>query len=533
MVQSVRGTTNDESDLALQSLSVTGLTLSPRFNPDTLVYTVSPLVAVTVTVRAEAKYPDRATVSDTGVVYLKPGENAIPVTVTSKDGNTKRVYKIRVTRLESSDATLKSLFIDGKEFSSLKAGIYDYTVNVANATDSITIEPKQNYSEAAVSGGGGYSLSIGTKTIVITVTSEDRTVTNTYRLNVVRPPALSSLTVNYGTLEPEFDVETLHYTVHVLYDVENITIEAETADTANRITGTGTYPLDVGDTVVTISVTSENGTIRDYTVTITQRPITALLQSLTVNHGSLTPEFNSDSLSYKVRVGNEVTGIRIKAEAIHPSIIIRGDTGNYALSTGVNFFVIEVIGAGVQGRKTYTIQVTREHGDATLQSLFVSPGTLAPPFHADTLHYTVYVGSEASFITIMASSNNPLAVVTGAGTREHYLEMGSNFFTVLVLAEDGVTKRNYNLTVVRGELPAAIVPAPGAFSAVQAYLDRQTVYVDSPVSERISIYSLTGALLFSADKAAGKSSFPTNVSTARIWIVRGGSGWVKKLVIKI
>jgi hypothetical protein len=80
-----------------------------------------------------------------------------------------------------------------------------------------------------------------------------------------------------------------------------------------------------------------------------------------------------------------------------------------------------------------------------------------------------------------------------------------------------------------------------ATPAVQVYLDRQALHVNSAISERIYVYSLAGALLGSFDKQVGKASFVigragalTAASTgapAGLMIVRGSSGWAKKIVI--
>jgi hypothetical protein len=55
-----------------------------------------------------------------------------------------------------------------------------------------------------------------------------------------------------------------------------------------------------------------------------------------------------------------------------------------------------------------------------------------------------------------------------------------------------------------------------------------TLYIDSPAAERIEVYSISGKLLHRASKPAGKASF-TIPNLEQILIVRGSSGWVKKI----
>ncbi|MDR0733824.1 MAG: carbohydrate-binding domain-containing protein [Dysgonamonadaceae bacterium] len=72
-------------------------------------------------------------------------------------------------------------------------------------------------------------------------------------------------------------------------------------------------------------------------------------------------------------------------------------------------------------------------------------------------------------------------------------------------------------------------------SSVQVRLAKQLLSVDSPEAEQVTVYSLSGTLLSKLEKQAGKASFAlasTNSVTgsAQALIVKGSSGWVKKLI---
>jgi hypothetical protein len=54
--------------------------------------------------------------------------------------------------------------------------------------------------------------------------------------------------------------------------------------------------------------------------------------------------------------------------------------------------------------------------------------------------------------------------------------------------------------------------------------------VNSPSAEQIDIYSVSGALLYQAQKASGEATFRLNHLPKGVLIVKGGSGWVKKVV---
>jgi hypothetical protein len=54
--------------------------------------------------------------------------------------------------------------------------------------------------------------------------------------------------------------------------------------------------------------------------------------------------------------------------------------------------------------------------------------------------------------------------------------------------------------------------------------------VNSPAAERIDVYSAAGALLYQVQKASGEATFNFNRLPQGVLIVRGGSGWTRKIV---
>jgi hypothetical protein len=56
--------------------------------------------------------------------------------------------------------------------------------------------------------------------------------------------------------------------------------------------------------------------------------------------------------------------------------------------------------------------------------------------------------------------------------------------------------------------------------------------VDTPVAEQISIYTISGALLLQSQKTAGAATFDIRRLPAGVLIVKGESGWRKKIVVR-
>jgi hypothetical protein len=65
-------------------------------------------------------------------------------------------------------------------------------------------------------------------------------------------------------------------------------------------------------------------------------------------------------------------------------------------------------------------------------------------------------------------------------------------------------------------------------SSVTVNFYNKILYIDSPAAEQIEVYSISGKLLHRASKRAGKASF-TIPNSEQILIVRGSSGWTKKI----
>lgn len=86
--------------------------------------------------------------------------------------------------------------------------------------------------------------------------------------------------------------------------------------------------------------------------------------------------------------------------------------------------------------------------DASLTELSVSQGTLTPAFNKDITEYKVVVPDTISIIRLSASA---ALGATRTGTGSKTLNLGDNFFSIEVTAEDGVTKKTYNVTITRGK----------------------------------------------------------------------------------
>ncbi len=77
---------------------------------------------------------------------------------------------------------------------------------------------------------------------------------------------LASLSVEGYELSPEFNRETLEYTLNLASDVTSVKINAKTEDETAKITGAGDVAVTEGTNTLNVVVTAENGSTRTYVI---------------------------------------------------------------------------------------------------------------------------------------------------------------------------------------------------------------------------------------------------------------------------
>ena len=164
-----------------------------------------------------------------------------------------------------------------------------------------------------------------------------------------------------------------------------------------------------------------------------------------------------------------------------------------------------------------------------LISLIVSEGNLSPEFHRDIFNYTVTVPYSVESIVVDVKTFSPAALwpdLEQPGIQS--LEVGENIFNFGVFADNRKDYNIYALTVIRENSQTGFQEVNE--QPVRIYFDNMLLHIDSPVAEQINIYSVTGKFLYGLKKPAGKTSSVIS-RPERILIVRGSSGWVRKIII--
>ena len=169
----------------LESLSISGYELTPKFSADVKEYSLTITENVEkLDITAEPE-DENAEVKIEGNENLLIGENTIKIIVTAEDG-TERTYTLNVTKGETPPVGLSELSIAGykltPEFSS---DVYEYTLDISDTSvTSVDITAKSDTEDAIIEIVGNNDLKLGENVITVLVKSENEEQTSTYQITV-------------------------------------------------------------------------------------------------------------------------------------------------------------------------------------------------------------------------------------------------------------------------------------------------------------------------------------------------------------
>ncbi|MGE0076402.1 MAG: beta strand repeat-containing protein [Bacteroidales bacterium] len=475
------------NDATLGNLATDAGLLTPDFAIETTEYTVI-LDSGTTTVPTITVL----TSNPNAKVSITPANSlseSMVILVTAEDGVTTKTYTVSFY-VKSDDATLKSLTADiGTLSPDFSASTTEYVLTfVAGNTTVPTITATANDANASVSITQA-SYMEGTATV--RVTAEDGTTTKTYTVNfymISNDATLGNLATDAGLLTPDFAIETTEYTV--ILDSGTTTVPTITVLTSDPNAKVSITPANSLSESMVILVTAEDGvTTKTYTVSFYVKSDDATLKSLTADAGTISPDFSADITSYTVTLPVGTTAIpTITAIATDTKASVNVTSAS-SLSGTTNIRVEAEDGVTI---KTYTVSFHVKSNDATLYDLSSDAGTMSPEFSADITSYTVTLAAGTTTVpTITAAANSSYATVSIADASS--LSESTN---VLVTAEDGTTKTytvNFKVNSTGIDTPAS--------SSVAIYPNPTTDFInivcDNAKTPYISVYSLTGSLLYS------------------------------------
>ena len=369
----------------LNSLSLSNGTLSPAFNPNTNNYTAT-IDAPSTVISATLTDP-KSKITGIGTKTLVHGKNTLKVIVTSESGIAK-TYTITITRPDnrSTNNNLKSL-TSNQGAINFNKNTTSYNLNVASNVSSITLNATLEDTKASFVKGYGprtVNLNYGNNAIQIRVLAENATV-KIYTINVNRKDNRSSnnylkdITLSNGSIV--FNKDVLNYNTTVYYDITKINVVATPEDAKSKVV-VNSPNLNVGNNVITINVTSENGQVRTYKIVVNRLSAD---QKMSDNNNISSikvlgheVDFKTDTLEYELNIKDEYALVfEINLEDPKASYKIEG---NEDLKDGS---VIKVVSTSESGQtKEYKFNVTKEEkkepqsNNSIMNIIFASGGFL-------------------------------------------------------------------------------------------------------------------------------------------------------------
>lgn len=164
--------------------------------------------------------------------------------------------------------TLKSLSVSDHNIN-FSSDITSYSLNTDS--DSINISASATDSNAIINGMGNKKVSYGNNSFDIIVVAENG-LEKKYTINVHKKDNrssvndLSKITLSNGKID--FDKNISDYVVNVENDIDNIEISYELEDDKSIVEIIGDSNLSVGENNFVIKVTAENGSVKEYKITV-------------------------------------------------------------------------------------------------------------------------------------------------------------------------------------------------------------------------------------------------------------------------
>ena len=400
---------------------------------------------------------------DLGILKIKmPSSGSASVSISNiisldKNNDEHSVSNVNKTiRVTDSNNYLSNIILSEGTIDFDKSKTTYDVKNINGSTIDITATLESSY--AKLSGDvGKKNLNFGLNTFKITVTSEAG-VNRIYTLNIYRNDnrdktnTLSSLEIENYKISPDFNKNTVNYTLTVKKDVTSVKINAtldSDKSSFNKGYGPRTVNLTYGVNTILIKVTSESKSTKTYTIKITReddRSSNNYLKSLNVSSGDF--EFNKKTQNYSFTVQNEVTSIKVFAVAEDEKSKVSG-AQTYNLKEGLNKINIVVTAENKQTR-TYTLQVTRivkninKEVNNKLKSLEISNYQIN--FDPETTIYNLTIENESSLDIIPKVQDSTSSVVVNGNEN---LKDGS-VIKLIVTAVDGSTKE-YIINISKNE----------------------------------------------------------------------------------
>ena len=191
-------------------------------------------------------------------------------TTTTTTKTTSTTTTSTTTSVVAKDSRLQSLSLSNGSIS-FNPDVYEYKIIIESSINNLNISAVPMDSTSEVSIDGNTNLVNGSVITITVKTTDDKL--STYKINIEKKEEvilsnnskLLSLSVSDYSLA--FNSNINNYSLIIDADVDSLIINYEVADEKSNVSITGNENLENGS-VITITVTAEDGSVSDYTIDI-------------------------------------------------------------------------------------------------------------------------------------------------------------------------------------------------------------------------------------------------------------------------
>lgn len=362
-------------DATLQRLSSDFETL-PDFVPDKFDYEVIvPIGRNTPVITCQRGYAGQA-------VNSVPTDDGYKIDVVSESGDKTNTYNVVFNRIQASGSDLAGITLDDNSLEGFEPTKYEYSVELPEEIATLPVI-------STICGDYGQNVTIQTNGVngdaVITSVSQDGTNTSVYTIHFSVAKSTNSylnmIMTDGGYLEG-FVSDKFDY--NVTLELGRTTLPEVTYTKGHAAQ---TVAEKVEGTVVTLTVTAENGNTSVYSVAFEYNLSKADTLEMVYISGDSVKEFSPSVLEYDVELplGRDLS--KITVDSVDYQMADEWQTVEKSFAD--NTFTLNVKAQDTVYQNRYTIHLSVEKSTNTKLFDLRSGGVTVPGFEADVLDYFI------------------------------------------------------------------------------------------------------------------------------------------------
>lgn len=453
------------SDARLDTLYANLGVLSPEFEASTDVYELSVPYGISTVELTAIPLVDGASVNmfdglgneiTNGIVSFDKEEGIdVEIIVTALDGTTEMPYYVGIFPEDGeSSATLADIEVSVGALNPLfNVDSTEYSLLVPTGTTSVDVNGIPNYDEATVTGNGTVTLSNGTGTAVLNVTSKDGSAAMTYTVNITEGDGKNyaiSMPGGNGT-DSNIDISglnltTLPFTVEMWIKPNGTQVAYAGLFYHRGTTNSGLYyaagwqgtnliRMDFGDNIVSGLVAPDQW--HHVAVVVTADAKTIYVDGA-VSASGTTANSDYDFTNGELYIGYDKAIIDRTFNGLIDEVRVWSDErtaqeldeNRYEILTGNEDNLVAYWNFDIPN-PTVAIDIAGElHGPITggtyvesfprvnleLDTLFIDEGNIRPDFDKAVSDYYITLPEGTTSFNISAEASNPSATISGTGT---------------------------------------------------------------------------------------------------------------------